>query len=299
MNSSESDGPMATIWSRQTNGNCSDNVLNSCLVQISPPDEIPRPLELSVPVHSVGRSSACHLVLDDPSISRNHAEIWHLRDSCEIRDLGSTNGTYVNDELISTLRLSAGDIVRIGNYLFKYLSADDTKSQYQATVYSLMTRDGLTGTINRRLFSELLERDVSRSSRNEYPLSLLIFDLDHLRTINNQHGKMIGDDVLRQVAQRVQHVLRVEDLFSRYDGDQFTVGLIQTPLSAATALAERMRAAIADVPIATKAGTLQVTVSIGVAELAELVTCSPVDLLDLANQRHYMAKCSGRNQIRP
>lgn len=297
--SSSDNGPMATIWSRQTNDNAGDRGLSSCLVQISPPDEIPRPIELSVPVHSIGRSSDCHLVLDDPSISRRHAEIWHLRDQFEVRDLGSTNGTYVNDQLVSTRQLSAGDNVRIGNYLFTYLSADDTKSQYRATVYSLMTRDGLTGTINQRFFNELLLRDVSRSSRNSFPLTLVIFDLDHLRTINNQHGVMIGDEVLRQVAQRVQHVLRVEDLLSRYDGDRFAIGLLQTPLAAGTALAERIRASIADVPFATKAGALRATVSMGVAELAELATCTPANLLDLASERHYMAKRSGRNQIRP
>jgi len=290
---------MATIWSSQTNGSRGDRGLSSCLVQISPPDEIPRPIELSVPVHSIGRSSDCHLVLDDPSISRRHAEIWHLRDKFEVRDLGSTNGTYVNDQLVSTLQLSAGDSVRIGNYSFKYLSADDTMSQYRATVYSLMTRDGLTGTINQRFFNELLVRDVSRSSRNDFPLTLVMFDLDHLRTINNQHGNMIGDEVLCQVAQRVQHVLRVEDLFSRYDGDRFAIGLLQTPLAAGSALAERIRASIADVPFATKAGTLRATVSMGVAELAELATCTPANLLDLASERHYMAKRSGRNQIRP
>lgn len=277
----------------------SPTALGACLVQMSPSDQRLDPIRLELPQVTVGRSAGCHLVLDDPSVSRLHAEIVHAHGEYEVRDLGSTNGTLVNDESISNHQLTAGDLIQFGDHTFKYLSAVDTARQYDETLYTLMTRDGLTGTINKRLFDEMLERDLSRCMRNEFPLSVLFFDVDHFKTINNQFGQATGNEVLRQIANRILNVARVEDLVARVDGDRFAMSLMQTTVDDAMTLAERIRAEIADVPFPTKAGPVHVTVSIGVAELAELVKASATALCELAAERHYMAKRSGRNQIRP
>ena len=146
--------------------------------------------------------------------------------------------------------------------------------------------DGLTGAANRRHFFELAEQELAVAKRYRQPLSVILFDIDHFKTINDTVGHQAGDEILQRVAHAARAHLRQADVFARYGGEEFVVLLPQTPANPAAIVAERMREDVA---------ALGITISCGVAEL-----CSPEDTLDAiirrADQALYDAKRQGRNR---
>ena len=119
-------------------------------------------------------------------------------------DDGSTNGTYVNDEQISReFGLQNGDRIKVGPTIFKYLSGADVEAQYHEEIYRMTIIDGLTGAHNKRAFLEFLEREIARCARHRRPLSLLMFDIDHFKSINDTHGHLTGDAVLKEMSKRL------------------------------------------------------------------------------------------------
>ena len=134
----------ATIQQQPSEDAYSGVQFAGCLVQISPACDLRGPRELQGSTTSIGRAGDCDIALNDGSISRRHAEIVRTDFGYEIRDLHSTNGTYVNDRLVTSARLYAGNLIRVGNHLLKFLLADDIEAQYHETVFSMMTRDGRT-----------------------------------------------------------------------------------------------------------------------------------------------------------
>ncbi len=153
--------------------------------------------------------------------------------------------------------------------------------------------DSLTGLANRRYFLAEAERAAARAERHGQALSLILFDLDHFKRINDEHGHQAGDDVLCRVAERARKSLRTEDMPARWGGEEFVVLLPLTPLPAAMLVANRLRTAIGSTPTPTSAGALKVTCSCGVAQRrrAEPIT----ELIARADAALYKAKDSGRN----
>ena len=157
--------------------------------------------------------------------------------------------------------------------------------------------DALTGLANRRYFLAEAERAAARAARHGHALSLLIFDLDHFKRINDTHGHQAGDDVLCRVAERTRKCLRTEDTPARWGGEEFVVLLPFTALSQAMVVANRLRAAIAAEPLPTGAGPLAVTCSCGIAERRR---GEPIaELIARADAALYQAKESGRNACVP
>lgn len=144
------------------------------------------------------------------------------------------------------------------------------------------THDQLTALFNRRHFLRLARQLYETAHRFTQPLSAVLIDLDHLRAINELHGHSVGDEVLREVAARCRATVRDIDLLGRYGGEELAVLLPMTPRSAAVHLLPRLEAAVAERPIATAAGLLQVTISTGAASTAQ-GTRSVGDLLRLAD----------------
>src|SRR5439155_383218 len=137
---------------------------------------------------ATGRSSRSDLPIDQESISRHHARISFDGQRHVIQDLGSTNGTFVNDVTVKTQPLKDGDQVKLGRSILKYMSGDNIEANYHEEIYRLMTMDALTQTHNRRYFNEALEREYNRSLRYRRALSLIIFDIDHFKQINDTYG---------------------------------------------------------------------------------------------------------------
>lgn len=245
----------------------------------------------------LGRSSKCDIQIDQESISRNHSKIVNTGKSFLIRDLGSTNGTYVNDEPIEEHVLQHNDLIKIGRTIFKFLTGGNVENAYHEEIYRLTTVDGLTQISNKRFFTETLEREVARAHRYQRPLSLVMFDLDHFKKINDTYGHLAGDYVLKQLASTVKQKIRKEDLFARYGGEEFAIVLPEIALEPSLTLAEKIRQLVEQHEFRFENTPIAVTISMGVATMDERAR-DLEGLIRSADELLYTAKAEGRNQVR-
>jgi diguanylate cyclase (GGDEF)-like protein len=175
------------------------------------------------------------------------------------------------------------------------------KDRAEAAATKLAVTDPLTGTFNRRTFLELAEKEIARARRSKEPLSLVLFDLDHFKAVNDKYGHLAGDQVLKRFVEVAKMCLRQEDLLVRYGGEEFCLLLPQTDSADAAALAERIRGATEYSSFAIKDGRserrINVTVSGGVAQLGGDLDEDIGALIARADEAMYAAKEAGRNQI--
>jgi diguanylate cyclase (GGDEF)-like protein len=183
--------------------------------------------------------------------------------------------------------------VNVGERL---VEADDTLQEYANRMEILATTDALTGISNRRQFFESGTRELLRARRHRRPLSLLLMDFDHFKQVNDTHGHAVGDEVLRTVTLHCQRILRQEDIFGRLGGEEFGVLLVEVASQGARDAGERLRKLVEELSIETQSGTLQITMSVGVAT-REDPDRSLDDLLRRADLALYEAKRSGRNRV--
>jgi diguanylate cyclase (GGDEF)-like protein len=171
------------------------------------------------------------------------------------------------------------------------------RALYVPQLRQLAHADVKTGLMNATEFENVLDAEAARADRGGQPFSLLMVDLDRLREVNNAHGHLAGDVVIRGVAEVFRQELRGYDVPARFGGDEFCILLPETPLSEAEAIAERIRRAVADRPFMA-VGTpepLRATVSIGVASSADGAT-SRQELVHRADLAAYRAKAAGGNR---
>jgi two-component system, cell cycle response regulator len=245
----------------------------------------------------IGRLSDNEIVLDDDAASRRHARIEKRDNGWAVMDVGSRNGTLLNDREISgVVMLSSGDRLQIGSTIFKYLSGSEPESAFFEEIYQMMITDTLTQARNRRHFEDIIERELSRARRFQRPLSLLMLDIDFFKRVNDDHGHLAGDAVLRELVQLVRMRVRRDDTVVRYGGEEFVVLMPETALTSATAVANELCAGIASHVVEYRGVRLSVTVSIGCAELVETDVVAG-DLVRRSDERLYEAKRAGRNRV--
>jgi diguanylate cyclase (GGDEF)-like protein len=213
-----------------------------------------------------------------------------------VADLGSTNGTYVNDESVLERRLRDGDQVRIGRSILKFMTGENVEVHYHEEIYRLMTVDGLTQIYNRRYFNEALEREANRAKRYERVLSLIAFDIDHFKDVNDTHGHLVGDNLLRHLALGVKSRLRREDIFARTGGEEFAILLPEVAVEGARITAEKVRAIVESTPLKYENEVVRCTVSLGISVMLP-DDASPEELYKRADERLYEAKQGGRNRV--
>ena len=225
----------------------------------------------------LGRASDCEVRINDHSVSRRHARIQPGADGYYAVDLQSTNGTYVNDVPASMYKLKDGDYLRIGNCIYRFLTGGNVEAEYHEEIYRLTIMDALTETYNKRYFLEFLDRELSRSSRYQRPLSLVMIDIDRFKTINDDLGHLGGDFTLRELAARIKGSIRKEELFARYGGEEFAV--------------------VGTAPFQYEDKFYSVTVSGGIATTIGEDNVTPMDLIRRADDKLYQAKNEGRNRV--
>lgn len=246
----------------------------------------------------VGRGDDCDIRIQDNSVSRKHVKIEPTDEGYAISDLGSTNGTFLNDKQLDAPRkLNDGDYVRVGNCLYRYLTGGNIEAEYHEEIYRLTIQDGLTRIHNQRALTEFLDREVARSQRHKRPLSVLMFDIDKFKSINDTHGHLCGDFVLRELAECIRGTIRKEDLFARYGGEEFCMVLVETSAAEALGAAERVRSTIENHIFQFEKTPIKLTVSVGVATTTGEAVITPTDLLKAADDRLYQAKRNGRNRV--
>ncbi len=244
---------------------------------------------------AMGRGSENTIVLENDSVSRRHCRIEKRGRLYFVQDLNSTNGTYVNDELITDYQLRRGDQVKVGDTIFKFLSGSDMEAQYHETIYKMTIVDGLTGVNNKRFLLETMEREIPRARRHQRPLTFVMFDIDHFKHINDTYGHLAGDYVLKELAQLVKARLRPDDVLGRYGGEEFAIILPETDCPGGVSIAEELRKLIEGHAFMFEQERIQVTVSFGAAQIEE--GWDVLKFIKAADEKLYAAKREGRNRV--
>jgi diguanylate cyclase (GGDEF)-like protein len=271
---------------------------NDCVVVIyaSEPGLLGKRYVLEKSPLRIGRGGDNHIVLEGDSVSRRHAHFERRAGAWFIVDDGSTNGTFLNEEQVKgDATLTNGDRVKVGPSILKYLSGLDAEAKYHEEIYRMTIVDGLTQIHNKRYLFEALEKELIRARRYDRQLSLLIFDIDFFKNINDQYGHLAGDHVLRELARIVQERIRRDEVFARYGGEEFVIVLPETPLSGGVALAENLRGRVETHAFSFQGERIPVTISVGCAMLGEEKTAA--ELIQRADDKLYEAKRAGRNRV--
>ncbi|MBP6899385.1 MAG: GGDEF domain-containing protein [Burkholderiaceae bacterium] len=274
-----------------------------CLVLYSG-DQIGKRFVLEPGTQILGRAADAGVLLDDPSLSRRHAQLQVGADGVVLVDLDSANGSWVNDRRITApQRLADGDRLRLGKVRLRYLVQDNPEARVQDQLWRLATVDAATGAWNRRHWLDALQQAVRVAQRGGPAPAVICVDLDHFKRVNDTWGHAAGDEVLQQAVARLQAQLRPGEPLGRLGGEEFAVLLPAASRADALALAERLRAALAGAPMRLSPAApgqpavqhLQ-TASLGVAHWSAAVP-DAARLLDAADQRLYEAKRSGRDRV--
>ena len=249
----------------------------------------------------LGRDESCEFTIDDPSVSRRHARIYREmrageRPAIVLQDLGSTNGTYVNDYPTDRAHLASGDALVLGDVELRFEmldSVDLAYLDYLDRAVEESEKDRLTGLLRRGALDSHLPRLLQRCDENQWPVSAVMMDLDHFKQVNDTRGHAAGDQVLQGVGALVRDAVRSEDLAIRYGGEEILIVLAGTRRLHALLMADRLREALASTRFPTMLD-LRVTGSFGIAERRPNESIK--GWLERADQALYKAKSSGRNR---
>jgi diguanylate cyclase (GGDEF)-like protein len=257
--------------------------------------------ERVLPLHRdelrLGRGQSCDICFQDESVSTAHAVLRRAQGHWELEDLASTNGSYIADQRIQRAQLKDGDILRLGKLVLKFFDGKGVESSYHRTLRNQMDRDSFTGVYNRRFAEDLLARELARCAQQKRPLSIAMLDLDNFKLLNDSHGHLAGDLVLKAVTQALVREAGRHDFVTRYGGEEFLIICVDSGRGAARDYAERVRLAIAGQTVEYEGDALRVTASIGIASVEQGRERAADELLTEADENLYRAKHAGKNQV--
>ena len=269
-----------------------------CLVQIFG-DGLGRRIELSDGDWTVGRGDDCEIVLVLDAVSRDHCAVRVAGGRVTVRDLESTNGTFVCDQRLlpnEAVELTCGDHVQVGSAIFKFLQGGNVEALYHDEIYRSSVIDALTHLYNRRYLFDHLRRELARAHRHGRSLSLVLLDIDRFKSINDEHGHLAGDSVLRDLGELIRSNVRREDCCARYGGEEFAIAAAENDIHSTFLMAEKLRGVVEAREFVFEGTVIPVTISLGVATLTPDMA-EVADLIGAADARLYEAKRSGRNCV--
>jgi two-component system cell cycle response regulator len=274
-----------------------ENRKEACLIMIDG-DYLGEVYELNRDDTVIGRTDGVDIAVVDPGVSRQHAKITREIHGYFAVDMGSKNGTLVNNELISGPReLQDGDKIRVSQTSFKFSYQDADDNEYHRQLRERAVKDGLTGIYNKRYFMESIEKEFQFAERHGTTLCLIMFDIDYFKKFNDTFGHPTGDYILKNLARLVEAEARNYDTFARYGGEEFAILLRGSSLSTAVAFAERIRTIIEHAEFEYDEQTFSVTVSLGVATFGGgTMPDQHNGLIAEADKSLYEAKRNGRNR---
>jgi len=248
----------------------------------------------------IGRDKTNSICLEDEKVSKVHCEVSFVRnrdlEQVIIKDLNSTNGTFVNGELIDQAILKSGDKIDIGDSVLRFNYNDDLEEQYHSKLFTFAATDALTGLYNRRYTINELDNQSKIARRNNRIFSLMIIDIDDFKQINDAHGHLAGDDYLKKFAFVLNRALREQDICGRIGGEEFLVILPETVLEGAVNLANRIREQIEKTELIIQGRVVKTTISAGLSQFGRHASESR-EILKMADLALQKAKRSGKNTI--
>jgi diguanylate cyclase (GGDEF)-like protein len=246
----------------------------------------------------IGRGQKAEVRLLDDGISREHAQITIEANKIILQDLGSTNGTFCNGLKVDRRELVDGDKILVGSTtILKFTYHDNLDEIFQKQMYESALRDGLTKAFNKKYFTDRLESELTFAIRHSAALSLVMFDIDHFKKVNDTYGHQAGDHVLSTISTLLTSALRAEDVFARYGGEEFAVICRGTDLTQAQIVGERLRKAVEKHNFTFEGTPIPVTISVGIAGLPDSDVKDAPDLVSRADKALYESKHGGRNRV--
>ncbi len=250
---------------------------------------------------ALGRDKGNDISILDGKVSKLHCEIvvsksgTGIEQIC-IRDLDSTNGTYVNGEAVSQATLKAGDKIQVGDTVLQLSYSDEIEKEYHAKLFNFAARDALTGLYNKRFMFNELENYSRIARRSGRAYSIIMIDIDDFKLINDRFGHLYGDEYLKQLAGLILGSLRDQDIAGRIGGEEFLIILPETAIEGAFQLAVRIRKTVEEFVLRYQNAEIRTTISAGVCQYEKGIN-DVKEFLDLADQAMYEAKKSEKNKV--
>lgn len=249
----------------------------------------------------IGRDGMVDITLADGKASRRHAsltfenfEVGDQDPRLLLKDLNSTNGTFVNGVRIGDHYLQDRDRILIGSTQIGFFLREENELEAEQKLLEMASYDALTKLYNRGVFNLEVQREFDRARRYGRELSLVMLDIDHFKKFNDTYGHQAGDFVLQKVAGMIADSVRANDIGARYGGEEFAIILPETNLEGATIQAERLRQTVAESKMSFEGQELAITISMGVTGVEQEMR--QVDqMIKAADQALYQAKAHGRN----
>lgn len=246
--------------------------------------------------HIIGRKPECDIRIRERAVSGAHAEVVRVRDTVTIHDLNSTNGTLLDGEkLRRSATLAPGQLLKIGNCVLKYVDSL-LDVEFTESLHARGTTDQLTGAHNQSHLVARLGFAIDTASETR-PVSVIAFDFDDFKQVNDQYGHAAGDHILRASSALIaSEFVRAVDLFGRMGGEEFVIVLQGIGLDDAVQIADRIRRRLEEEPFAHDGDMIRLTSSFGVAA-ATSPSDRPEYLLQRADELLYRSKREGRNRV--
>jgi diguanylate cyclase (GGDEF)-like protein len=249
---------------------------------------------------TLGRDKSADIQINDPNVSRQHAKILQSENGFILEDLGSRNGTHINYEKMESnakVNLAKEDMIRMGTTVLKFLPAGELETLYHTNLTNMAYMDKLTEVYNRNYISDVLEAEFKRAKALHTNFSLILFDIDNFKKVNDNYGHDGGDHVLTELARTVKNSgLRERDFVGRYGGEEFLILLTNSSLQQAGEVAERVRRNVESHKFNYEDQVIPVTISIGVSCIGKIHHNS-VELYKAADKALYESKHTGKNKV--
>ncbi len=259
-------------------------------------ENIGRVIRLKDGKNVIGRHPDSDIQMQQRAVSSAHAEIRVAEGSVILEDLKSTNGTVLNSDKVSRPAvLQAGDLIKIGSFVFKFVD-NQLDASLAESLHSQSTLDALTGAYNKAYVTRALASSMD-IAKGGFPLSVIIFDLDHFKKVNDVHGHIAGDYVLKESCRVIKDsVVRSDDVLGRFGGEEFLLIMPDSPLKVAIGVAERIRKTLESHPFEFNNVKIPVTASLGVIAWTPQYE-DPSKFLEAVDQLLYKSKQGGRNRV--
>ena len=245
----------------------------------------------------VGRDPAADLSLAEAGVSWQHARIEDRGDSWAVVDLGSTNGTSVNGNVLhGEHTLAPNDKLVFGTTVVRFEMQDAADQAYDELVSRLMNIDDLSGLLLRRKFDAELALLIERARAESQPVGMLVMDLDGVKKINDTHGHLFGAYVIGEAGRLIGRVLGERGIAARFGGDEYIAAVLGANVAATEAIGAEVLAAIQAHTFEREGVTLKPGISIGVASLPESAD-SQEALFQRADEALYRAKQAGKGRV--
>ena len=269
------------------------------VILVGPPGYVGKQWLITKTDMTIGRSDGIDMSVTDASLSRSHAKFILTSTDVQIVDLGSTNKTQVNGVALPPMvprRLANNDQIKTGNVIFKFIEKGNVESITNQQIFDKASKDALTGAFNKGALLDKGPEAIKRSDVLIEPLSVIAYDIDFFKKINDGYGHPGGDYVLRELGQLMQSKLvRSNDYFYRYGGEEFVLILQATPIKTAMEVAERIRATVEAHIFTFENKKIPVTISIGVS--TKIPSDTWESIYDRADKALYSSKQNGRNKV--